>query len=105
MRLEELEAKLAASKGEVVRLQPQLVSAIGIRDRGFGYEYIAGLAHLKAYLQGNPRTNLRRLTLDDFKPTAVAIQFTDSLGHKSMPDVFMIQPIPLLPGPPTTPPF
>lgn len=81
VRLDELEVELANSRNEVVRLQPQLVSTVGVRDRAFGYGYGARLAHLKTYLLAHPCIDLKRLILDEFKPAAADIQFIDSWGH------------------------
>lgn len=67
-QLLELEAELTASRGEVVRLIPQLVSTRNVRDRGVGYEYGAGVAHLRAHLLAHPRTKLKRLDLEALKP-------------------------------------
>lgn len=45
-RVLELELELAALRGEVVHLNPQLVAARVVRDQAFGYGYGASVARL-----------------------------------------------------------
>lgn len=90
--LEGLESQLTSANAELICLHPQLAAAKAIRDRAFGYGYGAGVAHQRAHLLANPRTNLKRLNLNEFKPDVALCQFVDTLGCNVMPDAFLCLP-------------
>lgn len=77
-----------ATGEELIRLSPQHTSAHGIGDHTFGYGYQAGVLRLRSHLLANPRTDLRHLDLEMFKPDAASHQFVDTFGWDTMPDAF-----------------
>ncbi|KAF5451871.1 hypothetical protein F2P56_026931 [Juglans regia] len=78
--LKDLEFELAASSEKLIRLSPQFLATMFVRNRAFcyGYGYGASLERLKAFLLVNPQTDLRTLNLESSKPDRASRQFVDA---------------------------